>query len=102
MEQKKSKGQKGFSIVNIIMGVILVMAGFVMFSDPSVGPGGIIAVAIGMALWIIGAYALNTFKKYADDESRVKNLRRLNTICFVISCIILTMVTILPIIGPML
>ncbi len=34
----RTKGQKGFAIVNIIVGVYLVMAAFVMFGDPSVGP----------------------------------------------------------------
>lgn len=102
MNQKKSKGQKGFAIVNIIMGAILAIAGFVMLPDPSVGPGGMIAVAIGIAIWVIGAYALNTFKKRSDGETQVKKARLMNTICFVISCIVLAACTILPIVGPML
>lgn len=103
MEGKTSpKGQKGFAIVNIVMGVILAISGFMMFSDPSTGIGGIIAVAIGIAIWVIGAYALSTYKKYLHDEERVKKAKRLNTICFVISCVVLAAVVILPIVAPML
>ena len=102
MEQKKPKGQKGFAIVNIIVGVILVISGFAMFSDPSVGPGGIIAILIGAALWTVGAYAMKSYRQHPDDEPRIKKATRLNTICFVLSCVVLAMVTILPIVGPML
>ena len=55
----KTKGQKGFAIFNIIVGVILVMASFAMFGDPSVGPGGILSLAIGGAFWGVGAWALS-------------------------------------------
>lgn len=102
MEAIRPKGQKGAAIVNIAVGVILTIAGFAMFSDPSVGPGGVIAVALGLAAWVIGAYALNTLKKASADEARRKRARRLNTVCFVCSCAVLAACVILPVIGPML
>jgi hypothetical protein len=74
----KTKGQKGFAIVNIIVGVILVMAAFAMFGDPSVGPGGIISLALGGAFWSVGAWSLSTLKKHIDDEDRVKKACRWN------------------------
>ena len=102
MEQKKAKGQKGFAIVNIVMGVILVMASFAMFSDPSIGPVGITALAAGAALWGTGAYALGTLRKHSEDKARMKKSKRINTICFVISCILLAVCTIMPVAGTML
>jgi len=101
VEQKKAKGQKGFAIVNIVMGVILVIAGFAMFSDPSVGPGGILALLIGAVLWCIGAYALSTFHKHYDEETRMKKARLINTVCFVVSCVVLATCTVLPIVAPL-
>jgi uncharacterized membrane protein len=102
VEQKSLKGQKGFAIVNIIVGVILTIAGFIMFSDPSVGPGGIISVTLGVAIWVIGACTLYAFKNSRDNESKIKRIRLMNTICFVLSCVVLGAVIVLPIIAPML
>jgi len=95
----KTRGQKAYAIVNIIVGVILVLASFGMFGDPSVGPGGLIALALGGALWGIGAYALNTLKKHADEEDRVKKTCRTNLISFILSCVILSACTVLPVLG---
>ena len=97
----KTNGQKGYAIVNIIIGVILVMASFTMFGDPSVGPGGFIAIVLGGVFWGIGAYALNTLKKHADDMERVKKVCRVNLICFIVSCVIMGACVILPIIAPL-
>lgn len=58
----KTKGQKGFAIVNIIVGVILVMASFAMFGYTSVGSDGLLSIAIGGAFWGVGARALSTLK----------------------------------------
>ncbi|HML69592.1 hypothetical protein SDC9_204595 [bioreactor metagenome] len=95
----KTKGQKGFAIVNIIVGVILVMASFAMFGDPSVGPGGIISLALGGVFWGVGAWALSTFKKHMDDEARVKKARCWNLVCFIVSVLVLAVCTVLPILG---
>lgn len=97
----KTKGQKGYAIVNIIIGVVLVMASFAMFSDPSVGPGGIITFVLGGVFWGIGAYALNTLKRHSDDEARVKKVFRVNFVCFIVSCVIMGACVILPIIAPL-
>ena len=95
----KTKGQNAYAIVNIVIGVILVLASFSMFGDESVGPGGLIALALGGVFWGIGAYALNTLKKHANDEARVRKACRANFICFIVSCVILGVCTILPILG---
>ncbi len=97
----KTKGQKGYAIVNIIIGVVLVMASFAMFGDPSVGPGGIITFVLGGVFWGIGAYALNTLKRHADDEARVKKVCRTNFVCFIVSCVIMGACVILPIVAPL-
>ena len=97
----KTKGQKGYAIVNIIIGVIFVMASFAMFGDPSVGPGGFIAFVLGGVFWGIGAYALNTLKRHADDEVRVKKICRINFVCFIVSCVNMGACVILPIIAPL-
>ena len=95
----KTKGQKAFAIVNIIVGVVLVMASFAMFGDSSTIGGGLLALVIGGIFWGVGAYALNTLKKHAYDESRVKKACVANLICFILSCIVLFVCTALPILG---
>lgn len=95
----KTKGQKGFAIVNIIVGVILVMASFAMFGDPSVGPGGIISLALGGVFWGIGAWVLSTLKEHVNDEARVKKACRWNLVCFIVSALVLAVCTVLPILG---
>ncbi len=95
----KTKGQKAFAIVNIIVGVILVVASFSMFGDPSVGPGGIISLVVGGVLWGVGAYALNTLKKHSYDEARVKKACVANLVCFVLSCVVLLACTVLPLLA---
>lgn len=97
-----TKGQKGFAIVNIVAGVILVMAGFVMFGQPDTGPGGILALLLGAAFWATGGYTLSVLRKYGDDEKRVKRCVVWNTAGFVLSCLVLLACTLLPIIAPLL
>jgi len=99
MSKKKIKA--GFAILNIVMGVILFMSSFIMLSDKDVGAYGLISMIIGLTLWIVGAYALYIRRKSkADDELDFRNIKLINTICFVISVLILTTVIVLPIIGP--
>ena len=95
----KTRGQKGFAVVNIIVGVILVMASFAMFGDPSVGPGGIISLALGGAFWGVGAWALSTLKKHTDDEDRMKKAYRRNFVCFILSALVLATCTVLPLLA---
>ena len=97
----KTKGQKAYAIVNIVVGVILVMASFAMFGDPSTGAGGLLAIVIGGVFWGIGAYALNTLKKHSYDEARVKKACVANLVCFILSCIVLLACTVLPLLGSM-
>lgn len=95
----KTKGQKAFAIVNIIVGVVLVMASFTLFGDSSTIGGGLLALVIGGIFWGVGAYALNTLKKHAYDETRVKKACVANLVCFVLSCIVLFSCTVLPVLG---
>jgi drug/metabolite transporter (DMT)-like permease len=97
----KTKGQKAFAIVNIIVGVILVLASFNLFADPSTGAGGLIAILIGGVFWGVGAYTIRTLKKYAYDEVRVKKSCVANLVCFILSCIVVLCCTVLPILGSM-
>ena len=99
----KAKGKKGFSIVNIILGVILTMAGFAMFADPSAFPGPLIAIPLGLFLWIFGAVMLRKLKRHKETNEEIKPaLLTTNLVLFILSCIILAACTVLPIIGPML
>lgn len=111
MEQKKSGIKKGFAIVNIIMGMILSISCGILFVEANVIGGSITAV-LGLTLLIVGSYALYFSRKQspaeepmqsdAIGETRTKRVKLINTICFVVSCLLLAMVIILPIIGPML
>lgn len=90
IEKVNTRGQKGFSILNIATGTVLVIAAFVMFSDSSTYPGPFIAIPVGLLFWIWGA---KTFRKvkdgiYAHEANDVKKLLIVNTILFVISCLI--------------
>lgn len=97
----KTKGQKAFAIVNIVVGVILVLASFSMFGDSSIGAGALIATVIGGVLWGVGAYTLRTLKKYDYDENRVKKSCVANLVCFIVACVILFCCTVLPIVAPL-
>ena len=77
-------------------GVILVMASFAMFGDPSVGSGGIISLALGGVFWGVGAWALSTLKKHMDDEDRVKKACCWNLGSLSVSALVLSVCTVLP------
>ncbi len=98
----KTKGQKGFAIVNIIVGVILIMAGFAMFSEPSTGPGGLISLLLGLLLGVCGWLTLKRLRTEYVPEKTMRTTLITNLVLFILSCIILAACTILPIVGPML
>jgi hypothetical protein len=101
MDQIKIKGQKGFAIVNIIMGVILTFSSVIMFFEAN-AIGGVISLVLGLTILITGFRSLRFFSGGASDEIAIKKVKRINTICFVVSCVLMAMVIILPIVGPML
>lgn len=88
--QLNTKGQKGFSILNIATGVVFVIASVMMFADPSTQPGRFIAIPIGLLFWIVGAKTLKKVNGgiYAHEEKDVRKLLIGNTILFVLSCLI--------------
>ena len=97
-----TKGQKGFSIVNIIVGVILVLTSFLLFAEPETFPAPLITLPLGLGLWVIGAIVLAKLRKYQKmNEAFNKNLLTVNLVCFILSCLILSMCIVLPIIAPM-
>jgi uncharacterized membrane protein len=101
MNEKKIK--TGFSVLNIVMGVILFMSSFIMLADKEIGSYGFLAMILGLILWIVGAYALYIRRKSKENNALdFKNIKLINTICFVISVLILATVVILPIIAPLL
>ena len=101
MNKKKIKA--GFAILNIVMGVILFLSSFIMYSDKDIGAGIAFLITVaGLTLWIIGGCALYYRKKSKEDqELDISGIRLANTICFVISALILVAVVALPIIAPL-
>ena len=98
----KIKGQGGFSVVNIIVGVILTMAGCFMFADPSTYPGPFIVLPIGIGILIVGAITLSKVRLYKLSGKVVaKGLLTTNLVLFVLSCIILVACVSLPVIAPL-
>ena len=98
-----TKGQSGFSIVNIILGVILFIASIMLFAEPETFPAPLITLPLGLTFWIIGAVVMRKLRNYRQTgEEFNKKLLTINTVCFVLSCLILVACTVLPIIGPML
>ena len=97
----KKKINAGFAILNIIMGVILFMSSFMMYSDKDIGAGiAFLFTVIGLILWVIGGCALHYRKKSKEDqELDIRGIKLANTICFVISVLVLATVVILPILG---
>lgn len=97
----KKNINSGFAILNIIMGVILFISSITMCSSEGTG-GGItfLFTAVGLILWITGWYALHYRKKSKENqELDVRGIKLVNTICFVISALLLAAVIILPILG---
>ena len=95
-----TKGQKLFSIVNIIMGVILTLSGFIMFSQPDTFPGPLIVLPLGLLFWIWGAAALRRLREGQEAAQVHKTALTGNKILFLLSCIFLCAVVALPIIAP--
>ncbi len=98
----KTKGQKGFAIVNVIVGVVLFLASFAMFSDPSTGPGGLISLLLGLLFGVCGWLTLRRLRTEYVPEKTMKATLVTNFVLFILSCIVLAACTILPIVGPML
>ena len=85
-----TKGQKGFSILNIATGVVFMISSVFLIADPSTLPGVVISIPIGLLFWIVGAKTLKKVNGgiYAHEEKDVKKLLIGNTILFVLSCLI--------------
>ncbi len=84
-----TKGQKGFAIFNIAIGVVVTMAGFISLSDPSVSPYNIIFIIIGAITWMCGANVLRKLKRVQEGEDiNIKMTLTMNKILFVASCLI--------------
>lgn len=98
MNEKTIKLKKGYAITNIVVGVVFFMSGIISLFDPAVGAYGLITISIGLFFWIVGAYGLSVQKKNPENESLLKKAKLLNMICFVISCLLLTICIALPII----
>jgi len=102
MQSEKTKIKKGFAIVNIIMGVILTGSGLTSLEEKGV-PSGLL-IFIGLLLLVVGWIALNTRKRAMREEADategvVKVVKITNTVCFVISVLILSAVIILPVLA---
>jgi len=90
---KKSKIKKGFAIVNIFMGVVFIFTGVSMSAEQE-ATFGFLGLLLGLTLLIVGWVALNTRKREIREEvdateETVKVVKIINTICFVISILIL-------------
>lgn len=98
----KIKGQNGFAIVNIILGVILTIASIIMFADLSTYPGPFIVLPIGIVLLVFGCIALKNLRINKQMGTEIpQGLLKTNFICFILSCVILAAVVSLPIIAPL-
>ena len=76
------------------------MSSIIMYSDKDIGAGAFLFTVIGLILWVIGGCALHYRKKSKEDqELDVRGIKLANTICFVISILVLAIVVILPILG---
>ena len=95
------KQTKAFSIVNIVVGVILTLSGVIMFSDEETIIGACIAIPLGIAFWAIGGIALKKVKEAGEDVGALGKMKLVNTIFFIIGCILLAACVLLPIIAPM-
>lgn len=101
-KRTKPKIKKGYSILNIVMGVILLMTSFlIMFEDPDFVLPGFVMLLLSVTLFFVGTYSLNLSTKAKKNEHIVisQTLIRVNTVCFIISSAILLAVILLPIIA---
>lgn len=96
----KTKGQKGFSIVNIIVGVILTIAGIIMFGQTDTYPGPFIVVPLGLLFWIWGAVTLRKLRAGQGEDGSLKTTLTVNLVLFVIGCVLLAACVLLPVIAP--
>jgi len=92
---KTKKIRAGFAIVNIIVGVILFLSSFTLFAQKVI-EGGLLTFFLGLILLIVGCIALYIRKREDENEAKV---RVANTVCFVISVLILATVIILSVLG---
>ena len=98
----KVKGQKGFSILNVIVGVILIFASVMMFMDPSTYPGPFIALPLGIVIFVCGFITMSKVRLLKLEGKPVtKSLLLVNRICFIVSCLILAACVLLPVFAPM-
>ena len=92
-----AKGQKGFSVTNVVLGVILTLSGTIMLFDNTTYPGPFIALPLGIIWWISGA---SMMKKLRGNKADIgKGSLVFNKVCFIIACVLFSMVIILPLIN---
>ena len=84
----KTKGQKLFSIVNIIWGVILSMSGGMLLADSDTTAGGLIVLPLGMLCWIMGAVVLKKLRTGEAEYPDAKKALLTNKILFFVSSVI--------------
>ncbi len=94
------KGQKLYSIVNIVLGVILTLSAFMMFTQPDTFPGPLIVLPLGLLFWIMGASTLRRLRECEDVAKYYKKALTWNMVLFIFSCVILAAVVLLPILAP--
>ena len=97
----KKKINAGFAILNVIMGVILFLSSFIMYSDKDIGAGiAFFVTVLGLLLLIIGWFALYYRRKSKENQDLdVRGIKLTNTISFVLSVLILATVIILPVLA---
>ncbi len=99
----RTTGQAGFSVVNIIVGVILTLSSIIMLTDPSTLPGPFFAFPLGVAWLIVGVMAMSKVRKARAAGQAVQSpLLVVNLVFFVLSCLILLASVLLPVIAPLL
>lgn len=92
---------KAFAIVNVIVGVVLLMAGVFLLFEEDTFPAPLITIPLGIVFWVVGGKTFRDTKMVGDDISRLGKLKIVNTVLFILGCIILAASLILPIVGPM-
>lgn len=95
------KQVKAFSIVNIVVGVILTMSGGIMLTDEETLLAAFIVIPLGIVFWFIGGKTHKMAKEAGEEVASLGSMKLVNTIFFVIGCIIMAACLILPIVAPM-
>lgn len=98
----KTKFQKGFSVFNIIVGVILTLTGFVMFVQPDTYPSPFIVLPLGLLFWIWGAVTIRRLRRRKGEGGSLRTLLIVNRILFIAGCVIMAACILLPVFAPML